>query len=308
MGFFSKFAEKLKNTSNRWTQNVSNLFSDDPINDDFWDELEESLILGDVGIETTEVLLDDLRRLMIDRCISKRNELKNCFADLLISRLEAIPGMGAPLDLSKKPSVIVMIGVNGSGKTTTAGKLAAQFKSEGRTVIMAAADTFRAAAIEQLKAWGKQADVRVVAQAQDSDPAAVIYDSIMSAKSSNADVVIADTAGRLQTKSNLMEELSKVTRIIKREVPEGPAEVLIVLDAVTGQNGFIQAETFGKVMPITGVVLTKFDNTSKGGIVIAIADKLKLPIRYVGLGEGIDDLQLFDPRAFVETLLDVKNE
>ena len=223
-----------------------------------------------------------------------------------MEQLEAVPGMGCPLQLTTKPAVVIMIGVNGSGKTTTSGKLAAQLKADGKKVIMAAADTFRAAAIEQLKAWGKKTEVRVIAQNQDSDPAAVVYDAIMAAKAAGDDVIIADTAGRLHTKSNLMEELGKVQRIIKREIPEGPAEVLIVLDAVTGQNGFMQAETFSKVMPITGVVLTKFDNTSKGGIVLAIADKLKMPIRYVGLGEGVDDLQLFDPRTFVETLLDAR--
>ena len=195
----------------------------------------------------------------------------------------------------------------GSGKTTTAGKLAAQFKKEGKKVLLAAADTFRAAAIEQLKAWGERTDVRVIAQSQDSDPAAVVFDAIMAAKAGSYDVIIADTAGRLHTKSNLMEELAKVYRIVKREIPEGPAEALIVLDAVTGQNGFMQAETFSKVMPVTGVVLTKFDNTSKGGIILAIAEKLRMPIRYVGLGEGVDDLQLFDPKTFIETLLDVEN-
>ena len=303
MGIFKSFAEKLKNVGNQWTQSVSNLFSDDPVTDDFWDELEENLILGDVGVETSEKLISDLKTAMRDKRISNKRELKAAFAELLVSRLESVPGMGKPLDLSQKPSVVIMIGVNGSGKTTTSGKLAAQLKAEGKHVIMAAADTFRAAAIEQLKAWGEKAGVRVVAQEQNSDPAAVVFDSIMAAKAADGDVIIADTAGRLHTKSNLMEELSKVTRVIKREIPDGPAEVLIVLDAVTGQNGFMQAETFSKIMPITGVVLTKFDNTSKGGIVIAIADKLRMPIRYVGLGEGIDDLQLFDPKTFVETLL-----
>ena len=303
MGIFKSFAEKLKNVGNQWTQSVSNLFSDDPVTDDFWDELEENLILGDVGVETSEKLISDLKTAMRDKRISNKRELKAAFAELLVSRLESVPGMGKPLDLSQKPSVVIMIGVNGSGKTTTSGKLAAQLKAEGKHVIMAAADTFRAAAIEQLKAWGEKAGVRVVAQEQNSDPAAVVFDSIMAAKAADGDVIIADTAGRLHTKPNLMEELSKVTRVIKREIPDGPAEVLIVLDAVTGQNGFMQAETFSKIMPITGVVLTKFDNTSKGGIVIAIADKLRMPIRYVGLGEGIDDLQLFDPKTFVETLL-----
>lgn len=308
MGIFKNFADKLKNAGNRWTQSVSNLFSDDPVDDAFWEDLEEQLILGDVGIDTAEELIEELRRIMVDRRIAKKQELKSAFAELLISRLESVEGMGKPLDLSGKPSMVIMIGVNGSGKTTTSGKLAAQLKANGKKVIMAAADTFRAAAIEQLKAWGERAGVRVIAQMQDSDPAAVVYDSIMAAKASDADVILVDTAGRLHTKSNLMEELSKVARVIKREVPEGPSEVLIVLDAVTGQNGFIQAETFSKAMPITGVVLTKFDNMSKGGIAIAIADKLKMPIRYVGLGEGIDDLQPFDPRTFVETLLDAGRE
>lgn len=306
MSLWKSLSEKLKNTGNKWTQSVSNLFSDEPLTEEFWDELEEQLILGDVGIDTTETLIEKLRRTSIDKRIARTSELKKAFMELLVEQLEAVPGMGRPLQLTTKPAVVIMIGVNGSGKTTTSGKLAAQLKADGKRVIMAAADTFRAAAIEQLKAWGKKTEVRVIAQSQDSDPAAVVYDSIMAAKAAGDDVIIADTAGRLHTKSNLMEELGKVQRIIKREIPEGPAEVLIVLDAVTGQNGFMQAETFSKVMPITGVVLTKFDNTSKGGIVLAIADKLKMPIRYVGLGEGVDDLQLFDPRTFVETLLDAR--
>lgn len=307
MSLWRSLSEKLKNAGNKWTQSVSNLFSDEPLTDEFWDELEELLILGDVGIETTETLIEKLRKTSIDKRIARTSELKKAFMELLVEQLEAVPGMGCPLQLTTKPAVVIMIGVNGSGKTTTSGKLAAQLKADGKKVIMAAADTFRAAAIEQLKAWGKKTEVRVIAQNQDSDPAAVVYDAIMAAKAAGDDVIIADTAGRLHTKSNLMEELVKVQRIIKREIPEGPAEVLIVLDAVTGQNGFMQAETFSKVMPITGVVLTKFDNTSKGGIVLAIADKLKMPIRYVGLGEGVDDLQLFDPRTFVETLLDARN-
>lgn len=303
MDLIRNLAQKLKNTGNKWTQGISNLFSDEPISDRFWEELEELLILGDVGIDLTETLIERLRQRSVDQRISRTSELRAVFSELLIEQLNKVKGMGAPLNISKKPSVILMIGVNGSGKTTTAGKLAAQFKREGKKVLLAAADTFRAAAIEQLKAWGERTDVRVIAQNQDSDPAAVVYDAIMAAKAGNYDVVIADTAGRLHTKSNLMEELGKVHRIVTREIPEGPAEVLIVLDAVTGQNGFIQAETFGRVMPVTGVILTKFDNTSKGGIVLAIAEKLGLPIRYVGLGEGVDDLQLFDPQTFIGTLL-----
>ena len=303
MDLIRNLAQKLKNTGNKWTQGISNLFSDEPISDRFWEELEELLILGDVGIDLTETLIERLRQRSVDQRISRTSELRAVFSELLIEQLNKVKGIGDPLNISKKPSVILMIGVNGSGKTTTAGKLAAQFKREGKKVLLAAADTFRAAAIEQLKAWGERTDVRVIAQNQDSDPAAVVYDAIMAAKAGNYDVVIADTAGRLHTKSNLMEELGKVHRIVTREIPEGPSEVLIVLDAVTGQNGFIQAETFGRVMPVTGVILTKFDNTSKGGIVLAIAEKLGLPIRYVGLGEGVDDLQLFDPQTFIGTLL-----
>ena len=304
MDLFKNLAQKLKNTGNKWTQGISNLFSDEPISDRFWEELEELLILGDVGIDLTEKLIERLKQKAIDGRISRTSELRAVFSDLLVQQLKNVKGMGAALDISSQPAVILMIGVNGSGKTTTSGKLAAQLKKDGRKVLLAAADTFRAAAIEQLKAWGERTEVRVIAQSQDSDPAAVVFDAIMAAKAGNYDVVIADTAGRLHTKSNLMEELAKVYRIVKREIPEGPAEVLIVLDAVTGQNGFMQAETFSKVMPVTGVVLTKFDNTSKGGIVLAIAENLGMPIRYVGLGEGIDDLQLFDPKTFIDTLLD----
>ena len=307
MDLFKNLANKLKNTGNKWTQGISNLFSDEPISDAFWEDLEELLILGDVGIDLTETLIKRLKQRAIDERISRTSELRAVFSNLLIDQLREVKGMGDPLDVSQKPAVILMIGVNGSGKTTTAGKLAAQLKKEGKKVLLAAADTFRAAAIEQLKAWGERTDVRVIAQSQDSDPAAVVFDAIMAAKAGNYDVIIADTAGRLHTKSNLMEELAKVYRIVKREIPEGPAEALIVLDAVTGQNGFMQAETFSKVMPVTGVVLTKFDNTSKGGIILAIAEKLRMPIRYVGLGEKVDDLQLFDPKTFIETLLDIEH-
>ena len=304
MDLFKNLAQKLKNTKNKWTQGISNLFSDEPISDSFWEELEELLILGDVGIDLTEKLIERLKQKAIDERIARTSDLKAVFSELLVGQLKSVDRMGSPLGINSRPAVILMIGVNGSGKRTTAGKLAAQLKNDGKKVLLAAADTFRAAAIEQLKAWGERTGVRVIAQSQDSDPAAVVFDAIMAAKAGNYDVVIADTAGRLHTKSNLMEELAKVYRIVKREIPEGPAEVLIVLDAVTGQNGFLQAETFSKVMPVTGVVLTKFDNTSKGGIVLAIAEKLGMPIRYVGLGEGIDDLELFDPGTFVDTLLD----
>jgi fused signal recognition particle receptor len=306
MGIWDGFISKIKNVTNKWSQGVSNLFSDKPVTDAFWDELEERLISGDVGIDATESLVADLRQAALDRRIAHTGELRSVFADLLTARLEEVPGMGKPLDTSSSPSVILLVGVNGSGKTTTAGKLASAFLKEGRSVILAAADTYRAAAIEQLKAWGERASVRVVASNHGSDSAAVVFDAIQAAKAAGTNVVIVDTAGRLHTKSNLMDELAKVRRIVAREAENGPSESLLVLDSVTGQNGFVQAEAFNKTVPLTGVILTKFDNTAKGGIAISISQRLRLPIRYVGLGEGIDDLEPFSPRAFVFALLDME--
>ena len=308
MGLWDGFISKVKNVTNKWSQGVSNLFSDSPLTEEFWEELEEKLLLGDVGIETTESLLTDLRQVSLDRRIAHTIELKSAFADLLISRLEEIPGMGEPLDVTAVPSVVLLVGVNGSGKTTTTGKLASLFLREGRSVILAAADTYRAAAIEQLKAWGERAGVRVVASAHGSDSAALVFDAIQAAKASGTNVVLVDTAGRLHTKVNLMDELAKVNRVVNREVEGGPTEALLVLDAVMGQNGFAQAEVFGKAVPLSGVILTKFDNSAKGGIALSIAQKLRLPIRYVGLGEGIDDLEPFSPRAFIGALLDMGME
>lgn len=294
---------KVKNTANKWSQGVSNLFSDAPLTDEFWDELEEMLIAGDVGVDATESLIADLRQLSIDRRIAHTGELKGAFADMLVDRLKQIPGMGEPLGTDGAPSVIMLVGVNGSGKTTTAGKLASRFLADGKSVILAAADTYRAAAIEQLKAWGERAGVRVVASSHGSDSAAVVFDAIQAARASNADVVLADTAGRLHTKSNLMDELAKVGRVVAREMGDERPEAILVLDSVMGQNGFMQAEAFNKAIPLTGVIMTKFDNTAKGGIALAIAEKLKLPIRYIGLGEGMDDLDLFEPRDFIYGLL-----
>ena len=302
MGIFSK----VTGTLSRWSQELTNAFSSEPVDDLFWEELEDELISGDVGLDTTEKLIDQLKTIMAEKRIATRQGLKNAFKKLLCDMLESVPKMGKPLAQATKPSVYIFIGVNGSGKTTTCGKLAHQLTASGKKVILAAADTYRAAAIEQLEQWGERSKVRVVAQEQGSDSAAVIFDAISSAKATNADAVIADTAGRLHNKSNLMEELGKITRVLAREIPEQGTEVLIVLDAVTGQNGFAQAETFNKIMPITGVVLTKFDNTAKGGIVLAIADRLRLPIRYVGLGEGIDDLKVFNAKEFVDYLLDAE--
>lgn len=300
---FDSLSSKIKFAGNSWVQGISNLFSDEPLTEDFFDNLEETLITGDVGVGTSCELIELLRKTAVDKRIANCSELKSVFAQLIAQKLASVPGAGEPLRLTGKPSVVLLIGVNGSGKTTTAGKLAAQLKQQGKTVLLAACDTFRAAAIEQLKAWGQKTDTKVIAHTENSDPAAVLFDAISSAKASNTDVIIADTAGRLHTKANLMEELNKIFRIVKRETGNDPSEVLIVLDAVMGQNAFVQAENFGKCMPISGVVLTKYDNCSKGGIVISIADKLKLPVRYIGLGEQVEDLNLFDAAAFSKALL-----
>ncbi|MCL2684342.1 MAG: signal recognition particle-docking protein FtsY [Synergistaceae bacterium] len=307
MALFGGFISKFKKVADKWSQGVSNLFSDNPLTDEFWEELEESLLAGDVGIEMAENLISELRQTAISRRIAHTAELKGAFAAMLVERLEEIPGMGRPIDLSEAPSVVMLMGVNGSGKTTTAGKLATMFKQQGKSVILAAADTYRAAAIEQLKAWGERASVRVVASTHGSDSAAVVFDAIQAAKAATTDVVIVDTAGRLHTKSNLMEELAKIGRVAMRDAPGGIRESLLVLDSVMGQNGFVQAEEFNKAIPLTGVVLSKFDNTAKGGIAFSIAGKLKLPIRYVGLGESASDLDLFSPREFVDALLDMEN-
>ncbi|MDR1137402.1 MAG: signal recognition particle-docking protein FtsY [Synergistaceae bacterium] len=306
MALFEGLVSKFKSVANKWSHGVSNLFSDSPLTDQFWDELESLLIIGDVGVETTEDLVSCLREAAVERKIVHTGELKGIFAEMLVKCLDEIPGMGRPLDVSASPSVIVLVGVNGSGKTTTAGKLAAMFTGQGKSVILAAADTYRAAAIEQLKICGERAGVRVVAQAHGSDSAAVAYDAIQSAKAAKTDIVVIDTAGRLHTKSNLMEELAKIGRVAGREAPGGISESLLVLDSVMGQNGFTQAEIFNRAVPLTGVILTKFDNTAKGGIALCIARKLRLPIRYVGLGENASDLELFSPRGFIYALLDME--
>jgi len=297
------FASKLKYAGNSWIQGISNLFSEQPVTEDFFDELEEILITGDVGIDASCELVDNLRTEAVNKHIANCTELKNIFVKLVADKLALLQDTGKPLKLSGNPAVVLLIGVNGSGKTTTAGKLAAQLNKQGKTVLLAACDTFRAAAIEQLKLWGEKTNTKVISHAENSDPAAVLFDAISSAKASGTDVVIADTAGRLHTKNNLMEELNKIFRVTERETGQKPCEVIIVLDSVTGQNAFVQAEKFGECMPLTGVILTKYDNCSKGGIVISISDKLKLPVRYIGLGEQTDDLAPFAPNAFAEALL-----
>lgn len=255
-----------------------------------------------MGLELSEKLIADFRRLR-ETPGARNVPALELFGKQLEEIFKNNPLNGAPLRHDASPGVVLLAGVNGSGKTTTAGKLASQLSKAGKSVVLAAADTYRAAAIEQLAAWGEKARVRLVSHGPGSDPAAVVFDAIRSAKSSGADFVIADTAGRLHTRHNLMEELRKVARVVDRETSGGTSEYLLVLDAVMGQNGFQQARLFGESLPLTGIVLTKYDNTSKGGVILSVVHELGLPVRYVGLGEGIEDLALFRPADFVEALL-----
>ena len=274
----------------------SGLFS---VDEDFFEELEESLILSDMGMETTLEAVETLRERVKERKIKEPEEVKACLREILVEML----AVGEPgLDLSGKPAVILMIGVNGVGKTTTIGKLANRLKADGNRVLLAAGDTFRAAAIEQLSEWADRAGVDLIAQKEGSDPAAVIYDAISAAKSRNADVLICDTAGRLHNKKNLMEELKKINRIIDKEYPEAYRETLVVLDGTTGQNALVQARQFMEAADITGIILTKLDGTAKGGIAVAIQSELGIPVKYVGVGEKIDDLQKFNSEDFVKAL------
>lgn len=304
MVFFERLKQRLKGVRDRWSGGLSLLFSGNVVDEAFWDNLEEILISGDVGLDLAVRLIDSLKKESGEKRITKPEDLFGFFEEKVSSQLLAVPFMGQPLSIDPpSPTVILLVGVNGSGKTTTAGKLASRWTKEGKKVVFAAADTFRAAAIEQLKVWGDRSGVRVIAQQQGSDAAAVAFDAFQAAKASGADVLIVDTAGRLHSKHNLMEELGKIHRILEKERGSSRMEVLLVLDSVMGQNGLAQAETFNKLLPLSGVVLTKYDNTAKGGILLAIADSLKIPVRYVGLGEGEEDLRAFDVREFVKALL-----
>ena len=274
----------------------SGLFS---VDEDFFEELEESLILSDMGMETTLEAVETLRERVKERKIKEPEEVKACLREILVEML----AVGEPgLDLSGKPAVILMIGVNGVGKTTTIGKLANRLKADGNRVLLAAGDTFRAAAAEQLSVWAERAQVEIVKHEEGSDPAAVVFDGIQAARGRHADVLIVDTAGRLHNKKNLMEELRKISRVITREYEEAEVRTLLVIDATTGQNGLQQAREFSEVADVSGIVLTKLDGTAKGGIAVAIMDELKLPVLYIGVGEGIEDLQAFDANAFVDAI------
>ena len=270
------------------------------LDDDFYDELEESLILADMGMNTTMKAVDELRQRTKARRIKDVEGARACMKEILAEMLTVGE---LKLDLSTRPSVVLFIGVNGVGKTTTIGKIGHDLKSQGKKVIFAAADTFRAAAAEQLTIWAQRCGVEIIKQGEGADPAAVVFDSLSAAKARGADVVLIDTAGRLHNKANLMNELNKISRVIDRECPEASRETLLVLDATTGQNGLIQAKQFKESAGITGIVLTKLDGTAKGGIAIAIAQELGVPVKFAGVGEGIDDLKPFDPVAFADALI-----
>ncbi len=299
MGFFEKLKNGLFKSRNSFFGKIKSLFTRG-INEDTLEELEEMLICADVGYEATEKILDKLREYTKENKIKDPNEAIEALKSILLEML----GETVPLKLETKPSVILVIGVNGVGKTTSIAKIANVLKQEGKRVILAAADTFRAGAIEQLGVWADRVGVELIRQNEGSDPAAVVYDAAQSAKKREADVLIVDTAGRLHNKKNLMNELAKINRVINRELPDADRETLLVLDSTTGQNAVNQAVEFKNAAEITGLVLTKLDGTAKGGIIFSIKDKLNIPVRYIGVGEAVDDLQPFDPKEYVDALLD----
>ena len=299
MGFFDKIKAGLTRTKENIGHSLDSLFAGE-LNDDFYDELEETLILGDMGMDTTIKAVAELRRRVKEERIKDTEGARECLRRVLTDMLNV---GDCALDLSASPAVILVIGVNGVGKTTTIGKLGARLKGEGKKVLLAAADTFRAAAADQLEIWSQRSGVELVRQHEGADPAAVVFDAMQAAKARKTDVVLVDTAGRLHNKQNLMNELNKISRVVDRELPGCDRETLLVLDATTGQNGLIQAKQFKEAAGITGIVLTKLDGSAKGGIVIAIADALQVPVKYIGVGEGIDDLMPFEAESFVRALI-----
>ena len=299
-GFFSRLVEGLTKTRENIVSGMDSIFSGfSAIDDDFYEELEETLIMGDMGIQTTMAVIEDLKKNVKEQHIKDPEQCREALIASIRSKMDL--GENA-YEFEHRKSVVLVIGVNGVGKTTSIGKLADQLKAEGKKVVLAAADTFRAAAIDQLAEWANRAGVELIAQKEGSDPAAVIYDAISAAKSRNADVLICDTAGRLHNKKNLMEELKKINRIIDKEYPEAYRETLVVLDGTTGQNALVQARQFMEAADITGIILTPLDGTAKGGIAVAIQSELGIPVKYVGVGEKIDDLQKFNSEDFVTAL------
>jgi fused signal recognition particle receptor len=300
MGFFDRLKEGLQKTRKGITEKIDQvLVSFGKIDDDLFDELEEILVTSDIGVETTGRIITDLKRKVREQKVTDPKKVKDLLKEEL---LEIMKAEDRDLELNTTPSVILVIGVNGVGKTTSIGKIANLYKQKGKKVILAAGDTFRAAAIDQLEIWADRVGVDMIKQAEGSDPAAVMFDAIQAAKARKADLLICDTAGRLHTKKNLMDELKKVYRVIERELPGASREALLVLDATTGQNAISQARIFNESSEITGIVLTKLDGTAKGGIVIAIKAELDIPVKLIGVGEKLDDLQRFDAKEFVEAL------
>lgn len=301
MGFFKKLNKGLKKTRDNMSGAINAaLYGKNEIDDEFYDELEEILVMADVGVNTSAEIVEKLRDAVFKKNLRKakdvKEEIKNIVADMLSG--------GETIDMVTIPSVILVIGVNGVGKTTSIGKMAAMFKEEGKKVILGAADTFRAAAIDQLEIWADRAGVDIVKHKEGADPAAVVFDTISAGKARNADIIICDTAGRLHNKKNLMDELAKIYRVIDRQLPYADREIFLVLDATTGQNAVNQAKEFKDVAEITGIILTKLDGTAKGGIVFAIKRELGLPVKFIGVGEGVNDLKPFVPEEFAEALLE----
>ncbi|MGN1348000.1 MAG: signal recognition particle-docking protein FtsY [Acutalibacteraceae bacterium] len=301
MGIFRKLGFGLKKTRDNMSGKIEDVLGAyEEINDDLFDELEEALVMGDVGIQTAQDIVEELRKRV------NKNEVRNPkHAKIIIQEIvsDMLQG-GEDMGLVTIPSILLLIGVNGVGKSTTIGKMAAQFKAQGKKVILGAADTFRAAAIDQLEIWAQRAGVDMIKHAEGSDPAAVVFDTINAGIARDCDIIICDTAGRLHNKKNLMDELAKIYRVIDRELPWSDREILLCLDATTGQNAVNQAREFMNVAEITGIVLTKLDGTARGGVVLSIKNELKLPVRYIGVGEGIDDLQPFNPTAFAKALFE----
>ena len=300
MGFFDKIKQGLTKTRDAIGATLGDLFKFSELDDDFYDELEESLILADLGVDTSVKAADLLRKRVKEDHIKTTEEAKTALKEILVDMLSV--GDNA-LDLSTKPSVVLVIGVNGVGKTTTIGKIATRLVSEGKKVLLVAGDTFRAAAADQLEIWAQRSGAAIVRQHEGADPASVVFDGIQSAKAKDVDVILIDTAGRLHNKQNLMNELNKISRIVSRELPDAAREVLLVLDGTTGQNGLIQAKQFKEIAGVTSIALTKLDGTAKGGIVIAVADALQIPVKFVGVGEKADDLMPFEAQGFVDALL-----
>ena len=301
MGFFDKIKQGLSKTREALSRTLDSVFSGHTeLDDDFYDELEETLVLADLGMDTTMKVVDQLRQRIRAQGLRTVEEAKKCLQDLLV---EMLCVGDVDLDLSTKPSVILVIGVNGVGKTTTIGKIAKQLVDQGKKVTLVAGDTFRAAAADQLEIWAGRSGASIVRQHEGADPASVVFDGIQSAKAKGSDVIIIDTAGRLHNKQNLMNELNKISRIVSRELPDAAREVLLVLDGTTGQNGLIQAKQFKEIAGVTALAITKLDGTAKGGIVIAVADALQIPVKFVGVGEQVGDLMRFEADNFVKALL-----